>query len=179
MTILVALHEPNVGTWIGSDSRITIGSQPYPLAAEKWLLTGSRALGHSGFSRTFRMHERAMPGLLLSAPTPDDVVDRLRSMVREDDYAGRAPQDGGGPHEYGSSYILAFDGALFDIARDFTLVPLPPGAFWARGSGMDFAFGAWHALRGAPSERIVRAAIEAAVAHDNACGGEPWVHLLK
>lgn len=178
MTVLCALHEPSVGTWIASDRLETRGWGRRLLPGGKWVLGSHWAAGISGNAvllDVIREHED-----WLSADM--SARDFAKALVEHRRDSGWAPvksdPDDGGPPRYDGRFILASAKEIWEI--DAAAHCHRSVAAFA-GGGDDGAQGAWFACQaiGVPASRAIRIAIEAAIDQHAGCGGEPWVHLLK
>lgn len=180
MTITVALHQPGVGTWIGSDRRTCLGGQVADFTP-KWTVApcGRKAIAYAGPGRGIHLVQE-FQARLFGARDPYDVAARLRQLIQEDGWTPST--EAGDPSHYGGSAIYAQDDGVWYIACDFVVIPIPPGRLWADGSGRDYAQGAAHALTilgTTDGGALVRTAIEAACANDRYCGGAPFLDLLR
>lgn len=180
MTILVALHDPKLGTWIGSDRRITKdGGIVYLDMVDKWCELGSGYwVGVSGDYRTLNLIAcEAVNGRMSDLKGGFDFTRRVRRLYEEHDW--RVKADGYGAPCYGSSFILAMPKAIWSISTDLSIIDVTDRGFFAEGSGERYAFGADFVARSVlcPEERV-RTAIKAACAHDAGCGGEIFVKHL-
>lgn len=181
MTIICALHQDGQ-TFIGADSRVLAGGLPLPGPAKKWRVSqdSRRAIGVSGDARTVHLIRQSQ--IFSATNTPEEVVEFVRDLVRDDGHAGKASEDIG-PLRFGNSMIYADANGVWDIDSTFALWRIDDGRLWARGSGMDYALGADHALRSRDGGRLdsrgrVTIAIEAAIGHDVGCGGEIFVQQI-
>ena len=181
MTIVLALHDPTSReTWIGSDRRGTKEAL-FIDAIQKWVfLSDEWAVGVSGDSRAISVltGERAA-GRLEPIRDPYHFTEQLRAIFEAQKWRPN-DRDYGAP-EYGSSFLLAHPTGIWDIGGALSVTDVTERRFWATGSGRDYALGAYFATRdyGMPASERVAGAIEAACAHDPACGGEPWVRHLR
>lgn len=177
MTIICALHEPGVGTWIGSDSMACAGDVKAPAHVRKWVFAGAWAIGQSGHPRALSLAEKNAEKLA-AISCPFDLATTLRDMLRDDGFV--VEPGGGAPSDYGQRWLLARADGLWDSDGGGNVVRVNAGSLWARGSGRDFALGAAFAAPDTMSAlHVVAGAIQAACYYDSGCGGEPFVHLLK
>ncbi len=88
--------------------------------------------------------------------------------LREAGQMGKSPAQS---DEAELTMMVAIDGCLFVIWQDFS-VTQPAEPYAAIGSGTDIALGALFAMRNvvAPARNIIRDALRAASAYDDACG---------
>ena len=173
MTIICALHEPGVGTWIGSDRARNDGDRLVIGADGKWVKRDGWAIGCTG-------NGRAKDAIALAAtpPTAPDIEALavwLRLAIEADGFKpGNADAEA---KTFGTWFIVATPTSVWRVANCFAVTPLAPG-FYADGSGLDLATGyAWR--RDGKPQDIVRGAIECACLHNIRCGGEPWIELLR
>lgn len=181
MTILCAWEELGVGIWIGADSQTSYASGLMLTLANKWVTIPDEglALGLSGSTRLRSLVTRE-PGKFITRDAWE-TADKLRNLVRDDEWKDRA--NDGDPASYSIELLHASvrDG-IHRIDGDFAVQPIPSGILAAAGSGMDTALGAGHALAEVgikDGSFLVGAAIRAAIAFDNHCGGEVKVNFLE
>lgn len=178
MTIIAALHEPSVGTWIGSDRLSVARNRIAPFAREKWSIAGSHAVAFAGAGRANDLMRRWVRETNFATfADPLDVATALRDALKADEWG--ALKNSGDPLSFDVEALYASQRGAWDIDAGFSINGVDAGVLVARGSGIEYAYGAAHALRGRPAETVLRAAIDAAIAHDTGCGGEPFIHLLK
>ncbi len=178
MTIICALHDTANGeTWIGSNPGATVGDSPLPAFDRKWLLQGPWALGMAGDGRAFTLLEAETEQLFDGLEEAYELTQRIRQLF---DDAGIKDPDKASVPAYGQAMILASAEAVYDLDSALAHSRIEDGHLWARGSGMDFALGADHALAdlALPAETRVRKALQAAMANDVFCPGEIFMHML-
>ena len=176
MTIICALHEPGVGTWIGSDTFTNRDNRKME-SGQKWVIRGSRAMSSAGLYLTHNIIQENADELLSIDNKPHEVSKRLRELLIENGFTVKPSE--GEPGWMRSHVIYATNEGVWHFGPDGTRYPVNAGQMCADGSGQDFAYGAAHAcqLCGAPAQ--IGAALAAAITLDNGCGGEPFIHLLK
>lgn len=176
MTIICAMHKQGIGTWIGSDSRATVGAVVAPVSIAKWAFVGLWAIGHTGEPRSLSLvvkHAERLGDI----HDPFDLATALRDLLRDDGY--RSEDRHGEPSDYGQRWLIASAIGLWDSDGAGSLTRIQDECLWARGSGRDFALGAGFAAPDTmPAKDVVLGAIRAACHYDTGCGGEPFVHLL-
>lgn len=177
MTIICALHEPGVGTWIGSDRRREFDGVPVDVCT-KWSGQHGKALGLSGNGRAVTILH-ATAERILAEPTPLDALRLMWDVLERD---GFKPENN---EQFGKVFrvwsIIATPESIHGIASNGCITEVPSGVFWADGSGEKQARGAAWAMMnscGCRPEDVVRTAVRAAIANDIWCGGEPFIHLL-
>lgn len=176
MTIIAALHEKGVGTWIAGDTLVcseyeTVGFN------RKWVVKNNAALGLCGSNVTHAIIEDAIE---FDATTkPIHLFRDIVKALRDADFKPKA--------EEGSTPIWDF-AALFATPYQVvgmngcgSIVPEFIGGFAAKGSGANYAEGAAWALArsGFGPREIIEGAVAAAMAHCRGCGGELWVDCLR
>ena len=168
----------NSETWIGSNTGSTVGDAPLPAFDRKWLLHGPWALGLAGDGRAFNLLEAEAETLFDGLEEPYELTQRIRQLF---DDAGIKDPDKASVPAYGQAMILASAGAVWDLDSALAHSRIADGRLWARGSGMDFALGADHALAdmALSAETRVRKAVEAAMANDVFCPGDLFLHKLE
>ena len=179
MTIICALHDTATGgTWIGANTGSTIADTPLPAYDRKWLMRGPWALGLAGDGRVSNLLEAEAERLFEDLEEPYELTQRIRQIF--DDAGIKDPEKAAVP-SYGQAMILATAAAVYDLDGALAFSPIEDGRLWARGSGMDFALGADHALAdlNLPAETRVRKAVLAAMANDVFCPGELYLHKLE
>ncbi|MFP5513424.1 MAG: hypothetical protein ACLGJC_10120 [Alphaproteobacteria bacterium] len=178
MTILCALHKPGVGTWIGSDRRVSAGSTIMSDTTLKWAMvdggavaiTGSNALRTAMFDRASEVSADWM-----ASQFRDWLVDLRTSLgIRPKVEEGSETWFHGNAMLVSATRIMQLDGAGGAWAHEGNVL-------FTAGSGCDYASGAAFALRAygiTDPMTIVKVAVCAAIQHDAGCGGEPFLHLL-
>lgn len=179
MTIICAMHEPGVGTWIGSDTQETVGHEILLLDGPKWVVGEHWAAAMTGEAVVHDIVIEHAADLLDADVTPREFHRRLVSILKE---AGVEPKmdEGNLYPRWHYRLILASATELWDVdghghCRRSNWV--------ANGSGCEFATGAIFALGSAvpsmPPRDAVHLAVSAAINHTNGCGGAPWVHFMR
>ena len=93
-------------------------------------------------------------------------IAKLRDCFREHGFWMQDKETG---EVYGGEFICAVGGRLFMVGKDYATFEISDSA--AIGSGTDFALGALHAMRDAPPQHRVLAALQAANHHcTTVCG---------
>lgn len=179
MTVICALHDSETDSiWLGSDRQAKVGNTIVHEAAEKWSLVGDFAVGLTGSWWVRFVIEDAMQG----CETVWSLPEAVNTALSEHGYAPEV-KDGEGPWRDQGIIVASNrpgDRGLWILeAGPCVLLPVPIGTFYALGIGMEFALGAAHALREAPAEQRMRAALEAAIRYSDGCGGEPWIRELR
>ena len=176
MTIACAL-KTEAGVWIGSDTQLTMRSGfILPVAKKKWETCGRFRWAFSGHVRILGALSAAPAGgMTTNMPGAEAFAEHLREAVKADGW--NPDDDKGAPTDYAYDAIIVSptrvclahgDGGFADFGD----------AFCAIGSGREYAYGAAFALDGMDGDVVVRTAVEAAIACDNACGGEPQVEFI-
>jgi ATP-dependent protease HslVU (ClpYQ) peptidase subunit len=175
MTILVALRDAARGeVWIGADSRAVSDRFIWPHGAQKILRVGEWRLGIAGTAMTARLI-KDNAAVLAAMETAESIWDFIRDEYKRLEFKA---DDAFGPRDYHQDMIAATASTVFHCAGNGVVAEMD---FAAIGSGDEFAYGAWHALRGltlAP-HGIVHAALEAACFFDAGCGGELVVERVE
>lgn len=186
MTIIVALHDPFAGTWIGADSRMIVG-QGYVMPAEvrKWVRVGGGVVGVAGSARTATLVRQFASVLGTMAETPENLAEAMRLLFDTKGYRILPDEGKSGPGHCGSDILYATPDGVWDIGWNFAVVRVRDGCLWARGSGMDHALGADYALcrdkrrRGLYPEQRIEAALDAAAHFDAACAGPMLIERIE
>ncbi|QCG94975.1 hypothetical protein E6C67_14170 [Azospirillum sp. TSA2s] len=178
MTIICAMHEPGVGTWIGSDQRVTAGNVIVSDCTPKWALVDGGAIAVSGSNavRTTVFDRSSEINVCWSASE----LRKWLMSIWEDLGVPAKIEDGEAAYFRGGT-ILASPHRILPLCSAFGASTVPDRALYAAGSGCDFAEGAAFTMRSAgltDARTIMLAAIRAAVHGNTGCGGEPFVHLL-
>lgn len=178
MTIICALTDGKQ-TWIGSDQQTTFGAER-AFYGPKWIQLGQWWIGFSGSTRArFLTEQYANHDAAIS---PWGIANEIRRLLREDGWQPK--EEKGDSPSYEVSAIIARPGEIWMTDDGLTPYPHPVNELAANGGAGRYALGAaWPMLKyrdvGHPRyEVIIRNAIEAAIAYDIQCGGEPWVKLL-
>lgn len=184
MTVIVGLHDVVSGqTWLGADSQMTMGDGRFPGKIDKWVVHGRHAIATAGSILGLELIRSAVPDLLSGVGSAHEVGMRCRDLFRREDFDTEDMRGAGGPKSYRQTLIYATPEEVWDIDGTGCATKVEPGKLWARGSGMDYALGADHALRWTQSAAItpkqrIMVAIAAAIEHDTGCGGPIFVQQL-
>lgn len=176
VTIIVAAKGTD-GIWIGSDRRSVRDHYPFRDGEPKWQTGANVTIGNSGYSRGTYLIE---PLLATRWENVWDLCLAIRKTLMDDGW--RHDDEKSAPINYGPGFIIILQDTIW--FPDGGLTPAQFGNFAAAGSGAQYAYGAAYALNSSPftpqqtPERVVRVAIAAAIAHDENCGGDPWVRKL-
>lgn len=178
MTIITAIHdaEKNI-TWLGSNSRATIGSFVAPAIDKKWFVMNGWVLGVTGSGPKLEALQAAADDFPKDATKPFELLKFLKTAFETFDI-GEIEE---GLKRYCGGGLLAHQsGAIWDFDNSFCMMEVPPGRFWARGSGMDVAIGAAIALGPHVSsvEEITRRSLEITIDVDVDCPGEPLIQTF-
>lgn len=183
MTVIAALHDDVSGqTWVGADSRMTMGDGLFPGRIDKWVVHGRHAVATAGSIFGLNLLRAAGPDLF-GVGSAHELGLKVRDIFRGEDFESENMGGAGGPKSFRQTMIYATPEAVFDIDGAGCATKVESGRLWARGSGMDYALGADHALRWtqsaaiSPKQRIM-VAIAAAIEHDTGCGGPIFVEQL-
>ena len=178
MTIICAIHEKGVGTWIGSDTTAFRDGIRRHDCGPKWVICGTRAIASSGSHVIHNLLEAHADRLLaVSDITPFEIAQRLWDILTD---FGFVPSPCEGEKGQVKSWtIYATESAVYHFTNDGGVYAIGSGEFCADGAGEKFAYGAEYALGSIPTVTRMTRAIEAAIVLCSGCGGEPFVHLLK
>ena len=156
MTTICAYRDDKE-TWLGSDDRATLYRTIPRSAGNKWTIGWNFAIGIVGDMADITALRRDVGVGFEKAATEEEaggiVRAALLACVKHVPHA-----DGPGAENAAMAFIVDVDGTGGCIRMR--------RGFWARGSGMELALGAAHALRGHTGAEIVRGALEAAAAND-------------
>ncbi len=174
MTIICALATDE-GVFIGSDTLLIAGSRAIH-GIPKWYCWRNWAIALAGDWRVANIISNNRERLLSKLKDEHDFVERLYTLLDEKDI-GRTT-DGDFARNFGQNILLAKkDGAVYDVDCNLSTLECPHNVLTARGTGMEYALGASHVLKGKP-ETIMRKSIEAAIEFSIDCGGEIWIKKL-
>lgn len=177
MTIIAAVHEPGVGSWIASDTLAVRDGVRHDMRTLKWVVYGSRALGVSGSQALTSLVDRHKETLLALGKHPFDVIWDLRRLMQEH---GAKPKDEEGRLPWMETWVIyATPLGVWGFGTDGAVASLPAGEMMADGSGHQFAFGAWEATAGQPASDRLAAAVLAAMKRDQYCGGKLKIQCLR
>ncbi len=178
MTIITAIHDAHKNvTWLGSNSRATIGSFVAPSIDNKWVALHGWVLGITGSGPKLEALQAAAGDFPMDATKPFELLKFLKTAFENFDI-GETEE---GLKRYCGGGLLAHkSGAIWDFDNSFCMIEVPSGKFWARGSGMDLAIGAATALApGVKSfEEITRRTLEITIDIDVDCPGEPLLQTF-
>ena len=177
MTIICALNEPGVGTWIGSDTMATRDSLCRFDRGSKWTIGVGAAMASAGTHITTNVIQAHSEELLSGDVPPFELAQRLRKL--QIDYGFTTRPDEGKVPWLQAWIIYATPLGVWHLTTDGGAYSIGAGHLCADGSGEQFAYGAAHATQSSGAEAQVSAALAAAIALDDGCGGEQWAHLLK
>jgi len=178
MTIICALHEPGIGTWIGSDTACSKDGLRRLDRGPKWTIVGSRAMGSAGSHLLANIIDEHSGELLNFDGTPFQLARKFRKLLTDYEFAPK--EEGGEAPIYRSYVIYATADGVWHFTVDGGVYAIGGCKFCADGSGEDFAYGAAHfslANHGSGKGTII-AALQAAIDLSDGCGGDPWLHLL-
>lgn len=178
MTIITAIHDADQGvTWLGSNSRATIGSFVAPATDHKWFALHGWALGVTGSGPKLEALQAAASDFPQDATQPFELLKFLKSAYEAFDIG---ETEEGLKRYLGGGLLIHKTGAIWDFDNSFCMMGVPQGVFWARGSGMDLAIGAARALTGHVSspDEITRRSLEITIDIDVDCPGEPLLQTF-
>ena len=177
MTIICAVHEPGVGTWIGSDTAAFRDGTRRLDCGQKWTIRGTRAMGSSGSHVISNIIEDQADSLLaVSDETPFQLAQRLRKMLIDFGFSIKPYEGENG--QLRAWVVFATESGVWHFTTDGGVYGIGAGHFCADGSGERYAHGAAHACCGS-APGMVNAALSAAIALCDGCGGIPFIHLQK
>lgn len=178
MTTLVALHDPELGTFVGAESQATAGYLRAGSGVLKWVIhsTGWAAAAAGPLGAIGLMRDSA-DLLFKNLKSPMQFGERLKGVLHKGGFVPMAEE--AGPAHWGLQIVLAGPTGVWDFDTTLTSHQIDPGVLWAAGSGKEFALGAGVALQGLqmlPQERLARA-LNASIAYDTMSGGQ--VHIMQ
>jgi hypothetical protein len=176
LTIIAAMHQPGVGTWIGSDRARHDDGRQRLLTGGKWWRSGGWAIGNTGQARS---RDALAQYAIEKAPPQDDIADLavwMRRALTNDGWESRAHQ--GQPQYFAVDWMVATKAAIWWIGCDFAVTELSLDALHAEGSGCDLAIGyAWQ--RQDRPALLVQNAVRCAITFNQHCAGDPWVECVR
>lgn len=177
MTVICALHEAGVGTWIASDTLVSNGDL-WVGYKRKWILGSGCALAVTGSNAALTLLEDRNSELN-PLWTAGQVFAWAKAILVEAGFRPKA-EEGGTPW-FDCSYLFATPEKVLSIDSAGGGITFVSGQFASRGSGSDHADGAAYALlgRGVRYSEVINESIKAAIAHGNGCGGEVWIECLS
>lgn len=178
MSVICAIADAKA-TWLASNTSCITGDGRVLICGPLWYVHEKWAVGQTGDARTGCVLKEHLSALFNNLDGPFEFTERFRGLLERHGYKGTYGDEA--VPCYGSSYILAGAGRVFDIDASFDITEYPLGEMAARGSGGHYALGVWYALKetSTKSSQILDMAVRAAIANDVHCGGEPWVRQLK
>lgn len=161
MTCIVGIKTED-GIWMGADSLGSTSSFKVNREDTKLFTNGYYTIGYTS---SFRMGQLLQYHLSVGEPTPGvsnhehmvtKFVPAVRALFKEHGY-------GSGSDDEGGTFIVAYNGDLFEIECDFQ-VGVHRTGIYAVGSGSEVAYGALYASRflGLGEESSCKLALEAA-----------------
>lgn len=174
MTCVAAYAAPDGSCAIACDTELGWAHHRYTVATKVFAVPDGWLVASAGASRWQRFaRELAEP-----VPTPEAFADLWLAWARERGHGETHELT----HHQAGSWLLArrgLDGPELYVVGGDGGVDRPMQAYVAIGSGAEVALGAMHALvPSGPAERVVEAAVRAAVFHSPGCGGPVRVHNL-
>ena len=182
MTVIAAMSNngqtsigSNTGYTVANDSVIDHGLSP-------WALFQDWALGFSGSMLALNVCRAGLAKFKNDLISEGDVITEIGKILS--DYDIGVKNNGEPTWSYGIWCILAHkDGRIWDVDESLSLGIIPPGTFWARGSGEKYALGAAYSLlkydNKITTHEIMDRAIASAIHNDIYCPGSVYVHDLE
>ena len=178
MTIITAIHDADAGvTYVGSNSRATIGSFVAPSVDHKWYAIHGWAIGVTGSGPKLEALNAASKDFPQNAEHPFEIMKFLKTAYEAFDIG---ETDEGLKRYCGGGLLVRANGEIWDFDNSFCLTSVPVGAFWARGSGMDLAVGAATALMDhvKSAQHVTHRALEIVINIDVDCPGAPLIQTF-
>lgn len=177
MTVICAMHEAGVGTWIASDTWQT-SEGTFVGHAQKWTPVEGGAIASCG-TTVARNIIREHRSEIRADWTSIQLFRWIKPLLDAHGFKPRA-EDGEPPY-YGCQFLLATPRGVVSSGGDGGGTDHGDRSFASRGSGAYIADGAAWALlrRGASPCEIVSEAVTAAIAHGSGCGGDLWIDCLR
>jgi ATP-dependent protease HslVU (ClpYQ) peptidase subunit len=178
MTIIAAMNEPDVGTWIGADSLVSGGDGVVCGHQDKWFKGLGFALAVSGSNAaatvirdTITEVENWWQPSKLWVWT----VDLLRY------YGFTADNKPGEPGYFSLSLMFATPEYIWTLSPVGDALKFGENQFVAIGSGADVAYGIAYAMERAGQEpqAIIAEAVAGAIELNRTCGGKVQLDCLK
>ena len=173
MTVLVGIVDKKTNqAYLASDSMLSVGFHTPPTQAVKIFDFDFMAIAVCGTWRGANIIEAHLqppppaPGENVYHYCINRLVPTLMSVMKEHGSMGGMLEE---KNLMNNSLLVAIDGRLFQIGMDFCVLEYED--FTCDGSGMEYAYGALHALgETVPIEERLKRAIQAAAAFDKMCG---------
>ncbi len=178
MTVITAIHDADKGvTWLGSNSRATIGSFVGPSLDKKWFALHDWVLGVTGSGPKLEALQAAVGDFPQQATQPFELLKFLKHAYEAFDIG---ETEEGLKRYLGGGLLIHKNGGIWDFDNSFCMIGVPAGSFWARGSGMDLAIGAATALKPHVNSfaDITRRTLEIVTDIDVDCPGDPLVQTF-
>lgn len=178
MTVIAAIYDlVNQQTIVGGNNRATLGSLVSPSVDRKWLPLEGWLIGVTGDGPKIETLEACKHRFPKNARRPVDVLKYIKSAYEE---FGIGEVEEGLKRYCGAGLLVHKTGGVWDFDNSLCTTEVAAGEFWARGSGMDMAIGAAHALRRyvkSPFE-LMQGVLEIVIRNDVDCPGRPLVQLF-
>ena len=180
MTVVVGIHNPEIGTVIGSDRLAQWGERPFTTIEKTWRAK-EWVIGHTG-DLVVGQYVRNHGDFLVEHNSIGGVVLGLRTCAEKYGFLHPAKDDEP-PTMGGNSFLVGHRTGLWMVGASFVVVPIPPMTPAAVGCGAELALGAAEVLmrldyvRSQDAGRIVAQAVEVASKYSTACGGGCDLHL--
>ena len=179
MTCIAAAKQGDRTVVLAADQQINIRGGKDIWKHGKIFRRGAFAYGCSGYVRAANILREAF-----SEPPRAQDSDTLGYLVGSWIPAWRdALQNGGckvqvnNEDSHGISIIMVYEGRIFTVSSDFSVVEA--NAYAASGSGAGEAMGAMFVATAKKSSGIAQFGVMAAIAHADGCGGEVDVLVIK
>lgn len=177
MTIICAVRERGVGTWIAADQLITATDGSKVGHVRKWVHGNKFAIGIAGSAATIDSvghHIRKFRHTMSNF----EVAQALRAVYKA---MGAVVGDREGIPLMPNSFIFATADRVSTFCNEGGGTPVGYDDLAARGSGAPYAEGAWSAMRGRQTamKAKLNTCVAAACEWDTGCGGHPFIALLS
>jgi hypothetical protein len=179
MTVIIATNTGE-DIFIGFNDGSELNGTPIIGHSCPWILLDQWALGVTGESSVqmlLKYELKTRKNISDSA----EMIWNINKILVENDVGLK--EDGEFVRTFGASGILIHKtGKIWDFSGCLTLTEISRGEVWARGSGADYALGAYHALDkvgfAASMQEKLSIALEVAIENDIYCVGSGVVSAL-
>lgn len=181
MTTLVAIHSEKHGTYIGSDTKATLGNSQR-IVGPKWVYIHPQiAVGVSGAKRALDILANASDEIL-EGVIPDGIKSfnaynlamNIHNLLREQGWT-----DSDSIPNVDASFVFATPHEIYDIDSSFSICKSFNDEIIAVGSGEQYAVGCAYATGKLHTANRVRMSVEAGILNDPLSGGEVFIDRVK
>ena len=177
MTIIAAIHNPKIGTYISSDKQYS-NNYEKRFGEHKWVsITPNFWVGFAGTFRILDVIREHKEDLVDGTESAFIFGNTLIKLITE--YGFCPDSENHSSPTFEMQLLVATSLGISEIEGNFACFKIPSNTLAVAGSGSHFAMGAGYALKGkVDSKKLITTSVKAACSYDISSGGNPWVHLI-